>query len=187
MTELYKKSLSDIFLQFSNIPISELEELVNLFSLQEFKKKSIIIAPNNTSDIKLFFVVGEREVTIDFKEENTLFANGFTLFTNLPNIDYYVALEDVVCLVAESNEIEVLASKYHSIEHLNRKIVEAYYASYLITNYNSLFLSAEERYSVFVRDRAALINRLPLKYIATYLGIKQETLSRLRAKKIITI
>ena len=87
MTELYKKSLSDIFLQFSNIPISELEELVNLFSLQEFKKKSIIIAPNNTSDIKLFFVVkgliriyypiGEREVTIDFKEENTLFANGF--------------------------------------------------------------------------------------------------------------
>jgi len=164
MTELYKKSLSDIFLQFSNIPISELEELVNLFSLQEFKKKSIIIAPNNT-----------------------LFANGFTLFTNLPNIDYYVALEDVVCLVAESNEIEVLASKYHSIEHLNRKIVEAYYASYLITNYNSLFLSAEERYSVFVRDRAALINRLPLKYIATYLGIKQETLSRLRAKKIITI
>ena len=45
-----------------------------------------------------------------------------------------------------------------------------------------LFLSAEERYQLFLRDHVDLLNRVPLKYIASYLGIQQETLSRLRAK-----
>ncbi len=192
--DLLRKRLSDKFLLFADIPMNELEELVNAFSLEEYKKRSVIIAPNNTTNIKVhymvkglvrcFYHVVDKEITLDFKEEETLFVNGYTLFTRRPNIDYYVAIEDTVCLSADYNTLEMLSNKYHSIEHLNRKIVEAYYASYLITNFNNLFLSAEEKYAVFMREKEHLLHRLPLKYIASYLGIKQETLSRLRAKRI---
>ena len=76
-----------------------------------------------------------------------------------------------------------MSSKYHEIEYLGRKIVEKYYATFLISNYNKLFLSADERYDVFIRERAAVMNRVPLRHIASHLGVKPETLSRLRAKQ----
>ena len=48
--------------------------------------------------------------------------------------------------------------------------------------YDVLFLSAEERYQLFVKDHGDLLNRVPLRFVASFLGITQETLSRLRAK-----
>jgi hypothetical protein len=46
-----------------------------------------------------------------------------------------------------------------------------------------LFLSAEERYHIFEKDHADLLKRVPLRIVASYLGITQETLSRMRSKK----
>ncbi|MEZ5054210.1 MAG: hypothetical protein R2807_05505 [Chitinophagales bacterium] len=103
--------------------------------------------------VRCFYHVVDKEITLDFKEEETLFVNGYTLFTRRPNIDYYVAIEDTVCLSADYNTLEMLSNKYHSIEHLNRKIVEAYYASYLITNFNILFLSAEKVCCIYERKK----------------------------------
>jgi hypothetical protein len=42
--------------------------------------------------------------------------------------------------------------------------------------------SAEERYTAFCEQYPQLLQRVPLKYIATYLGLTLETLSRVRAK-----
>ena len=49
--------------------------------------------------------------------------------------------------------------------------------------YDLLYLSAEERYHLFIKENNDLLNRVPLKYIASFLGITQETLSRMRAKQ----
>ncbi|MBL4586515.1 MAG: Crp/Fnr family transcriptional regulator [Flavobacteriales bacterium] len=43
--------------------------------------------------------------------------------------------------------------------------------------------AASERYRVMMKDRPKIIKRVPLKYIASYLNITQETLSRIRAEK----
>ena len=47
---------------------------------------------------------------------------------------------------------------------------------------NMLYLSVEERLKIFVEERSSLFNRVSQKHIASYLGITQETLSRLRSK-----
>lgn len=186
------KTLREIFQHFTVIPEVQMDEFMGLFSVAAYPKKSVIIPPA-TKDGKLYFIISGlvriyyeaegKEITSDFKEEHTFFTNGYTHFTGLPNIDYHVAIEDTICLVAENEKIEQLMAKYHAIEHLGRKIVEKYYTTYMKANYNKLFLSADERYDVFVRERAAILNRLPLRYVATYLGITPETLSRLRAKQ----
>lgn len=96
-------------------------------------------------------------------------------FTNIPSkqMDEFLSIFS----------LELLSSKYHEIEYLGRKIVEKYYAIFLISNYNKLFLSADERYDVFVRERSSMMNRVPLLHVASHLGIKPESLSRLRAKQ----
>jgi len=45
------------------------------------------------------------------------------------------------------------------------------------------FTSAKERYNQFQKTYSNIYHRIPLRMVASYLGITQETLSRIRAKK----
>lgn len=188
---LYRETLRNVFLQYGELDKEIMHEFIDLFQPEIYPKNATIIAPNSTNHklyfiasglVRIYYEVGGKEITSDFKEEGTFFTNGYTLFTKLPNIDYHTALENTVCMAANYNYIEQLCKSFHTIEHLGRKMVEKYYTTFLKINYNKLFLSAEERYEVFTRERAALLNRLPLRHVASYLGIAPETLSRLRAK-----
>ncbi|MFN8283599.1 MAG: Crp/Fnr family transcriptional regulator [Chitinophagales bacterium] len=189
--ETYRKSLKLVLLQIADVPEFQINEFVNLFELKKYKKKDVIIAPNNT-DLKGYFIVkglvrmyyikGKKEITSDFREENSFFLNGYTQFTGLPNFDYFVALEKTTCLEIDWNELEKILKRYHALEHLGRLVIEMHYLESIRVSRNILYLSVDERYKVFKEERVSLFNRVSQKYIASYLGITQETLSRMRSK-----
>jgi hypothetical protein len=60
--------------------------------------------------------------------------------------------------------------------------MEWYFLEFMKKSHEVSFFSAEERYNLFCEKHSDLLNRLPLKHVASYLGLSQETLSRLRAK-----
>lgn len=188
----YRERIRRIVQYVAVLPDEQMNEFLSLFQLEVYPKNSVIINPKTTKN-KLYFLVSGlvriyyeaegKEITSDIKEENTFFLNGYYLYTGLSNFDYHVSMTPTVVLSADYDELEALSAKYHEVEHMGRKMVELHYANFLISNYNQLFLSAEERLDVFQRERASLLNKVPLKYIASYLGIAPETLSRMRSKK----
>lgn len=171
-----------------------LDELVDIFYLQEFPKKTQIIKKGKTSN-ELFFVVrgmlkryhtvDNREIIIDFIDENKFFMNSYSLITGDTNKENYETLEYVVCMVADYNDFEQLIKQHHSLCRLARKMTENQYINLGLENYNKLFVSLEERYETFIRERSKIAFRVNQKHIASYLGVTQETLSRLRSRHYI--
>ena len=169
--DTYRNILKNVLLTVADVPDNEITEFVNLFHLKKYKKKDIIIAPNkllkllfwnlhnyNTNEeIKRYFIFeeiyyikGDKEITSDFRDENSFFLNGYTQFTGLPNFDYFIALEKTICLEIKWNELENILLKYHALEHLGRKILEMHYLESMRVSRNMLYLSVEERLKIFV-------------------------------------
>ncbi len=176
---------------YPNAGLEELTELVNEFSIDNFHKKQMILEAGDHSDnvyfvykglVRIYYIKEEKEITNWFIKENMMFAATYSILTGEKNYSNYESLEETVVLKIKYSILESYYAKYHSLEHLGRKIIESYYGFFMRRAYDVMFLSAEERYQIFVNDHNDLLNRVPLRYIASYLGITQETLSRLRAK-----
>lgn len=190
--EEHREQLKKYFLYlYPDTNRNELAELVEQFTMDKFDKKQMILKAGDFSDtvyfvykglVRIYYVKEEKEITNWFIKENMMFAATYSILTGEANYSNYETLEDTYVLKLKYSVLESFYAKYHSVEHLGRKIIEAYYGAFMKKTFDVLFLSAEERYSLFLKDNSDLLNRVPLRYIASYLGITQETLSRLRAK-----
>ena len=170
----YRNILKETLLMIADVPDDQINEFVSHFSIKKYPKKSVIIAPNNTN-LKGFFIINglvrmsyiknKKEITSDFREPYSFFLNGYTQFTGLPNFDTFTAFEDTVCLEIQWTDLEQLLSKYHALEHLGRRVVEMHYSESERVSHNLLFLSVEERYDIFFKERGSLLNRVSFRHV----------------------
>ena len=190
--EEHRHQLKNYLLRLSaDTNLDDLDKLVEQFTFDKFPKKQMILKAGDFSDtvyfvyeglVRIFYVKEEKEITNWFIQENMMFAATYSILTGDANYSSYETLEDTYVLKIKYAVLEDYYAKYHSLEHLGRKIIETYYGVFMKKTFDVLFLSAEERYHIFVKDHSDLLNRVPLRYVASFLGITQETLSRLRSK-----
>lgn len=188
----YRQQLKLYFMKLSADTVqSELDELIQQFSYEVLPKKELLLEAGQSSDtvyfickglVRIYYVKEEKEITNWFIQENMMFAATYSILTGQPNYSSYETLEETHVLKIKYAVLESFYTRYHSLEHMGRKLIQAYYGAFMKKTFDVLFLSAEERYHLFVKGHADLLNRVPLRYVASYLGITQETLSRLRSK-----
>ena len=80
------------------------------------------------------------------------------------------------------SDLESLYNSYHEIERLVRIVYEKYYIRLEDRYVNAQFKSAKERYEQLLEQSPHILERVSLGSIASYLGISQETLSRIRSR-----
>lgn len=123
------------------------------------------------------------DITEYFAFENNLIARVESLFTGRPSLKGIQVLEDAEVVALNATKLFKLYDTFPELERLARKITEAAY----VENVNRLesiqFHSAEERYKSLLQEAPDVLKRVPLKYIASYLGITQVSLSRIRGMK----
>jgi CRP-like cAMP-binding protein len=167
-------------------------DLLGLCSLKTFGKNQEIQAIGATCKTIYFVVSGVGriyylkdgvEVTEYFAFPNDLIVRAESLFTQSPSKKAIQALEDSVVVAIPAEPLFGLFEKHHDLERLFRKLVQNAYVETLRRLENIQFLTAEERYEKLMEEKPELIQKIPLKHVASFLGITQVSLSRIRGQR----
>lgn len=177
----------DNFIQLSGEEIGFIEEILTSKKI----RKNELIAENGKVCQNIWFTsegyfrfyhidLKGNEITSDFYFAPTFITSYTSFITGNPSFVNVQAMNDMEVFEFSKRDLLYLYDKYPRIERFGRLIAEAI----AINSEEHLFLllnqTAEMRYRRLLEKNPRYINTIPLQYIASYLGITQETLSRIR-------
>ncbi|MCD4769114.1 MAG: Crp/Fnr family transcriptional regulator [Bacteroidales bacterium] len=187
-----KEQLRQFLNQHIQLNDNDFHAIMDLLSEKHLRKKDHLVRATDICKELVFFTNGYfrfyyysksgDEITSDFYFGPGMVTSYTSFITDTPSCTYVQAMEDMKVLVLNKLNLEKLYSMYHKIDRIGRLIAEEiaiYYEQHLLSILNQ---TAEERYKNLLNNNPLFIQRIPLQYIASYLGITQETLSRVRQK-----
>jgi CRP/FNR family transcriptional regulator, anaerobic regulatory protein len=125
---------------------------------------------------------GEEKITA-FNFKGDFVSNYRSFLTGKPSDHFIEAMEDAIIYKINLQELNSLYDKHKNIERLGRLIAENLYLMVASRLDSFMFQTPEERYKALIERNSRLIQEVPQYMIASYLGVKPETLSRIRARK----
>ncbi len=132
---------------------------------------------------RIYYFKDGIDITERFFFENSIIARVESLFTGKPSRKAIQILEDAEIIAINANQLFKLYDAFPEIERLFRKIFEAAYVETVNSIEGMQFHSAEERYNALLTEEPNVLMKVPLKYVASYLGITQVSLSRIRGHR----
>ena len=176
--------------------ITTLEETEERLFSQAFQpytlKKNAYFLESTNVNTKLGFLVkglvryfvfkNEEESTIEFTKEGEFVADYESFITKKPSLQNIQALEDCEFLIIDYEELQKLYAVSRNANLLGRIIIEHRFiimVNQLLTFHR---YSPEDRYRYFLNHYKDLTQRIPQYLIASYVGVKPQSLSRIRKR-----
>lgn len=133
--------------------------------------------------LRIYFIKDGKEISEYFCGASE-WVNSPRSFTQREEDIYYIdAIEDTEVYVINVSDLVYLFDNYPEMERYARLSMGNIFGHLMERITSMRFTSAKERYDHFYRTYPYISHRIPLGMVASYLGITQETLSRIRAKK----
>jgi CRP-like cAMP-binding protein len=129
-----------------------------------------------------YYNLDGKEVTYWFSTEGMFATSFYSFISRKPSYETIRVLEDSSLIAIHFDDLTNLYKGFHEIETLGRLVNERYYLQLEERTYALQFLSAKERYEKMLSNNPTWLQRISLGFLASYLGITQETLSRIRGK-----
>ncbi|WP_264847363.1 Crp/Fnr family transcriptional regulator [Capnocytophaga catalasegens] len=120
--------------------------------------------------------------TVHFSSENSFMCDLVSLSTQTPSLKSFEALENSVLYKIPYTDLYNLCQKVQYGERFNRLLVEEAFHKTILYIYDLHKQTPTERYKTFLQQFKELNQRIPQYYIASYLGITPQSLSRIRSK-----
>lgn len=175
--------------QFVDIEIEELIKVKDKIDFIELKKNEIFIdegqiakeiAFTNKGYLRVYYNLEGEEITRDITPLHS-FATALPSFiSETPSFEIISAITDCELIIISKENLEFLYNKYQKWERLGRRIMEEMFVESQRRIYSFITESAEIRYKKLLKQYPEMIRDVPLKHIADFLGVKLQSLSRLR-------
>jgi CRP-like cAMP-binding protein len=174
--------------QFHPITSADYALLEGAFKARNFKKGDLITAAGQVQK-ELYFVKSGVQMSYFLAEEKThvvafTYAPGIcavpeSFSTQKPSACYLTCLSDSELYYITYNDLQLLFDKSQPLERLFRKMTEIILAGVINRHIELQALSIEERYKAFCKRSPHLLQLVPHKYVASYLGINATNFSKL--------
>ncbi len=182
--------LFDFLSKYVSLTEEEKNVIVSLNLFRSVKKGTILLKEGQTSKDSYFVLKGCIRIyyVLDSEEKTTAFYTEMDVLTphcvisKTPSEYYISCLEDTILTVSNSDMEVEINSKFPKFETLCRMLSEDLLAKQQLDFDKFKTSSPEQRYLNLLQSRPDLIQRVPQHQLASYLGIKPQSLSRLRAR-----
>lgn len=176
------------------IPIStELRQAIQTaFKKEAFLKEELLLKEYkqvrklyfiNKGILRTYYVHDGKEVTSWFYVENQFVTSWYGFYKQETSYEYIEALEDCSVFSIEYQDYMKLIDRYQKFERFARILAEDQLTFIDSFSKGYLFMSAKDKYNLLLTSIPDIELRVKLGYIASFLGISQETLSRIRSRK----
>jgi CRP-like cAMP-binding protein len=169
-----------------------LEAHLRSIILRRAYKKGEIILPLGAVCDQIFYIESGlvrsyrrhkgQEISKWFMLEKDIVIAVISFHRRTPAREAHVALEDCICWGITYDQLEEAFGLFPGFERHGRLIEAEYYcrSEELLEDINNR--SAQERYEILMEKHPDLVARVPNKYLASYLGVKDRTLSDMKKK-----
>jgi len=184
------KTFIDHFATNQKLSENTIAEICNHLSVLNLDKKHVLIKENQRHDFAYFVIKGAvRSFYLkDGIEVNTWFAlendmvGSLQNFNDNPSRETIELVENCTLIAINIKKIKPLMFSNIQIANFVNTIIEEYALFLEDKFYFSQMANSIDKYLTLLDKEPQILQRIPLTYIASFLGITRETLSRLRAK-----
>jgi CRP/FNR family transcriptional regulator, anaerobic regulatory protein len=131
--------------------------------------------------IRNYFTRNNRECTAWFDSEGELMGSMYSFFTQSQYSESIEMIEECIIFETTFEKINKTREMFEDFNVLVNKVILWGYHQVEERTRNLMAYTAVERYHLFFNTYPALINRIPVKHLASFLSVTPETLSRIRA------
>lgn len=184
------KKLIDYFLQFGNLNQQQIELILSKAQDIQISKEDYFSEAGKIAQQVGFIIDGiirvcyynnkGEEITKYFIEENNIVVDLESFDNEIPSTAYVQAITDCEMIVFSKKDWQFLLNTIVGWEAIVHKIISRALMQKVERRSPLVSEDASTRYAMFLKIYPNVVNRIPLSYIASYLGITQSSLSRIR-------
>ena len=183
---------SKIIDRITHLHPADQQALLSLFEEVSFSKNDYIIETGKnsryiyflkTGSCRIFYHKEEREVILDFAFPGDALLSLNSYIHDKPGYETIQALEPLIAYRIHSESLQAYFSSTLGIANWGRKLAEIETLKIEYRLMSKLFKTASESYQELLERAPTQVHHIKLGFIASYLGISQVTLSRIRSKR----
>lgn len=189
---MLRKAFNDITKVYCPLSALAIEDWMARTSVVSLKKGHQVVKEGQYADQLYFILTGSmrayyfkdgKDITDWFAFENDFVSSISSFFLDIPSEHYMELIEDSTLLEFKRADMALLSEKHHDIERLARLSITKTMLKLQRRIVSLQFKTSKQRYYALLQEHPEIELRVPLGHIASYLGITQETLSRIRASR----
>ena len=185
-----KESLKNFILKVVQTTPKDAQEIADAFRPIELEEKEFLLQENQVSDDYLYlenglmrtflFDLEGEEITIDFFIEDNIVFEITSFFNRVRSEANIQAITKCTGFRISYEELNTLFHDKPAFRDFGRAILVKEFIASQKRNYGMINRTAKERYQNLLMTKPQILQHSPLKFIASYLGVTDSTLSRLR-------
>lgn len=186
-----KEKFINYFSKISPLSKEEAEAIAESMQTKTFGKGEFLLKEGQVS-VNTYFVLGgcireyiltdgEEKTTHFFSEDQwAMSLNSFS--ANHPSTHYWVCAEKTTVVIGNEQQGQALFKRFPRFETISRQIMAKIFAKQKEALASYYTDSPEQRYLKLLKAKPELVQRIPQYHLASYIGVKPESLSRIKKR-----